>query len=223
MKPYTRVLIIVIAAFSGFAWNAPAPFAQTPSTPATAAPAVPSAMKLDVTEGSQVRYRVREQLVGINFPSDAVGSSNALTGTLVFRPDGTIDSARSKLTMDLRTLQSDQELRDGFIQRRVLETEKFPMAEFVPRQAKGMPYPFPIAPGSQAGFELLGDMTIHGVTREVTWTVVATFAEAKVAGRADTKFSFSTFGLTKPSIARLMSVEDTIQLEIEFRTLKAGL
>jgi polyisoprenoid-binding protein YceI len=222
--PYARVLIIVTVV-SGFAWSAPAPFAQTAPKPAAPAPVPPAGpSKLDVGSGSRALYRVREQLVGINFPSDAIGETTSLTGTLVFRADGTIDSAQSKLTVDLRTLTSDQELRDRFIQTRVLETEKFPTAEFVPRQAKGMPYPFPVAPGSQAGFELIGDMTLHGVTREVTWTVVSTFNDkGVVAGLATTRFPFSTFGLTKPSIARLMSVDDTIQLEIQFRTMRTGL
>lgn len=223
MKADTRIITVVLILML-VGWSAPRLGAQGGSTPA--APGAASAatgVKLDITDGTQVRYRIREQLAGISFPSDAVGSSGAVTGTLVLRPDGAIDSERSKLTFDLRTFKSDQELRDGYIQRRVLETEKFPTAEFVPRRAEGLPFPLPTAPGSQAGFTLVGDMTIRGVKQEVTWTVVATFAEGKVAGRAETSFPFSAFGLTKPSLARLLSVDDTIHLEIEFRTVTAAM
>jgi polyisoprenoid-binding protein YceI len=179
--------------------------------------------KLEIGEGTKARYKVREQLAGISFPSDAVGTTEAVTGMLVLNPDGSFDSARSKLTVDLRTLKSDQQMRDGFIQRNTLETEKYPMIEFVPKKATGLPVPLPAGMGAQAGFQLVGDMTLHGVTKEATWNVVATFGNDQVAGRATTTLQFATFNITKPSLARLMSVDDKIELEIEFRAKRSGL
>ena len=44
-----------------------------------------------------------------------------------------------------------------------------------------------------------------------------------VAGRAKTDFTFATFGLTKPQLARLLSVDDKIQLELEFRMKRTDL
>ena len=161
--------------------------------------------KLEIAEGTKARYKVREQLAGISFPSDAVGTTEAVTGTLVLNPDGSIDATRSKLTVDLRTLKSDQQMRDGYIQKNTLESEKFPMIEFVPKRATGLPVPIPAGMGAQAGFQLIGDMTLHGVTKEATWNVVA------------------TFNLTKPSLARLMSVDDKIDLEIEFRAKRSAM
>ena len=137
-------------------------------------------------------------------------------------PDGSIDASRSKLTVDLRTLKSDQQMRDGYIQGRTLETEKFPTIEFVPRKTVGLPSPLPSGMQAQAGFQLIGDLTLHGVTKEVTWNVIATFAD-QVAGRATTTLQFATFNLTKPSLARLMSVDDKIELEIEFRCRRSAL
>ena len=179
--------------------------------------------KLEIAEGTKARYKVREQLAGISFPSDAVGTTEAVTGTLVVNPDGSIDATRSKLTVDLRTLKSDQQMRDGYIQRNTLESEKFPMIEFVPKRATGLPVPIPAGMGAQAGFQLIGDMTLHGVTKEATWNVVATFGNDQVAGRATTTLQFATFNLTKPSLARLMSVDDKIDLEIEFRAKRSAM
>jgi len=179
--------------------------------------------KLEIAEGTKARYKVREQLAGISFPSDAVGTTEAVTGTLVVNPDGSIDATRSKLTVDLRTLKSDQQMRDGYIQKNTLESEKFPMIEFVPKRATGLPVPIPAGMGAQAGFQLIGDMTLHGVTKEATWNVVATFGNDQVAGRATTTLQFATFNLTKPSLARLMSVDDKIDLEIEFRAKRSAM
>ncbi|MEO8076106.1 MAG: YceI family protein, partial [Acidobacteriota bacterium] len=179
--------------------------------------------KLEIADGTKARYKVREQLAGINFPSDAVGTTESVTGTIVINPDGSIDAAKSKLTVDLRTLKSDQQMRDGFVQGRTLETDKFPLIEFVPRRAVGLPVPLPAGMQAQAGFQLIGDMTLHGVTKETTWNVVATFGNDQVAGRATTTVLFPTFNMTKPSLARLMSVDDKIELEIEFRCKRTAL
>jgi polyisoprenoid-binding protein YceI len=179
-------------------------------------------VKLEITEGT-ARYKVREQLAGISFPSDAVGTTEAVTGTLVMNPDGTFDSAQSKLTVDLRTLKSDQQMRDGYVQNRTLETAKFPTIDFVPRRAVGLPVPLPSGQGAQAGFQLIGDMTLHGVTAESTWNVVVTVGNDQVAGRATTTLDFATYKMTKPTLARLMSVDDKIELEVEFRCRRTAL
>ena len=101
-------------------------------------------------------------LAGISFPSDAVGSTTNVTGSIVIQADGMIDAAQSKISVDLRTLKSDQDMRDGFIRGEPgLNTEKFPTADFIPRRVVGMPWPLPGRQQAQAGFQrLVGDMTV---------------------------------------------------------------
>lgn len=172
--------------------------------------------KLEIVTGTKARYRVNEQLAGISFPSDAVGTTEAITGVIIVNPDGSIASG-SKITVDLKTLTSDQSLRDNYIQTRTLETGKFPSMEVVPKKAVGLAAPLPAGNQTQAGFQLVTDTTLHGVTKEVSWNVVATLRPDGVAGRATTTVDFALFGMTKPSLARLLSVDDKIHLEIEFR------
>jgi len=180
--------------------------------------------KLDIAEGTKASYRVTERLAGINFPDDAIGTTESVTGSLVLAPDGSINSAQSKLTVDLRTLKSGQDIRDVYVKTRTLETDKFPFAEFVPRSVQGLPSPLPNPERAtaQSGFQLLGDLTIHGVTKEVVFTGYATFSRDLVAGRVVTPFTFSTFGLSKPQLARVVSVDDKITLEIEFRMRRSS-
>ena len=106
-------------------------------------------------------------------------------------------------------------MRDGFIQRRTLETDQYPTVEFVPKSIQGMPNPL----DGQIGFQLAGDMTAHGKTAPITWQGIATVDNNNgiVAGRATTEFKFETFGMTPPQVARVMSVNDDINLEVEFR------
>jgi polyisoprenoid-binding protein YceI len=204
-----------------FAAAASSLLAQGRQGPSAPAPDPAKPQRLDVTTGTTARYKVQEQLAGVNFPSQAVGTTQAVTGTIVVNPDGSL-APESKITVDLTKIESDQSMRDGYVRGRVLETEKFPTLQFVPKRAVGLTVPFPSGMGAQAGFQLIGDMTVHGVTKEVTWNVVATFANDAVNGRATLTTDFATFGMTKPSLARLLSVDDKIELEIEFRTRRTA-
>lgn len=179
----------------------------------------PSAVRFEVGRGSKAEYRVREQLARLNFPNDAVGATESVTGALVIRPDGSF-APESKLTVDLRTLRTDEPKRDGFVRENTLETNRYPLAEFVPRRHKGLPTPVPTS--GVANFQLTGDMTLHGVTTEQTWDVAATFAADAVTAKAVTKFNFAKFKITVPRVFGLLSVDDDIRLELNLRLQRAS-
>ena len=174
--------------------------APAPTPPPTAG------AKLEIIEGSSASYRVTEQLAGIDFPNDAVGTTDKVSGSIAILPDGSI-APGAKLVVDLRAMTSDQSMRDGYIRNRTLETEKFPDAVFVPTAVTGVPRMVPSA--GQLGVSLVGSLTIHGVTKVVTFKGIATIdpRSSTVAGRALATISFSDFGLPKPTLARLVSVE----------------
>jgi polyisoprenoid-binding protein YceI len=177
-------------------------------------------VRLETAPGSKASYRVREQLAGFDLPNDAVGTTEAVAGSLVLAADGTFDRDRSRLTLDLATLTSDQSMRDNYVRNRTLEVEKFPKAEFVPRRVQGLA--LPLASAGQVSFQIVGDLTVHGVTAESTWAVTATLAPDRVTGRATTSFPFSTFGLQIPKLARLLSVDDNIRLDLDLVLSRAG-
>ena len=89
------------------------------------------------------RYLVREQLARLDFPNDAVGETSDVVGRIIFDPVGDIDSAASKITVDLRTLKSDKSRRDRFLRTRSLESDVFPTAEFVVKELPGLGWPLP--------------------------------------------------------------------------------
>lgn len=187
--------------------------------------------RIEITEG-KARYKVGERMAGIDTGNDATGTTEAIVGVVVLKADGSIDSSQSKITVQMKTLKSDQQLRDMYVQGYVLHTEKFPTLEFIPMKAVGMPFPLPMGkplPGTKltnypeaAAFKLVGNMTLHGVTKEVTWSVVSTINNETVSGQANTTVQFADFGLTKPSVPLLASVSDDIRLEIEFRTKRSA-
>ena len=169
--------------------------------------------------GNEARYRVREQLVGLELPNDAVGTVKEIAGSLLVEPNGTVVRDSSKIIVTLTSLKSDKDRRDGYVQRRTLETAKFPTVELVPTSFHGLvgkPSSTPTA------FDLVADLTVHGVTRPTTWKVTARTDGSDLVGLATTAFTFKDFSLDQPSVPVVLSVNDTIKLEYDFRFTPAG-
>lgn len=189
--------------------------AQTMAAKAPAA--VPMHFRLGAT-GNEARYRVREMLAAATIENDAVGVTAALTGGLVIDAAGKVDSAASKWTIDLTTLTSDKRMRDRYVQGRSLETAQFPTAVLVVTGIQGLPATFP-ATGALT-LTLLGDLTVHGVTRPTTWSVTAEVAGNHVSGTATTHFKFGDFNMTQPRVPVVASVVDDIKLEYDFHLIR---
>jgi polyisoprenoid-binding protein YceI len=187
------------------------------TTPAKGIPAIRSADTLRFVvapTGNEARYRVREQLMGNDLPNDAVGKTDGITGAIVIGSDGKIVPAESKIVIDVSKLKSDRDRRDGYVQHRIMQTDQFPTVEIAPTELRGLSLPLPTS-GTKT-FDLLGNLTVHGVTKPTTWHVSANFAGDKISGTATTGFSFADFSLPQPKVPILLSVADTIKLEYDF-------
>jgi polyisoprenoid-binding protein YceI len=165
-------------------------------------------------DGNEVRYRVREQLVGVDMPNDAVGVTSDVSGGIAFDASGKLVPASSKFVVKVSTLRSDRDRRDGYVRGRILETSQFPTVELAPTALQGLRLPTPTS-GSKT-FQVVGNLTVHGVTKPTTWTVDAKFDDGRVTGTAATTFLFSDFGLTQPRVPVVLSVADSIKLEYTF-------
>jgi hypothetical protein len=164
--------------------------------------------------GNTARYLVREQLAGFDFPNDAVGETDVVSGAVVFTADGEVNQDESSIVVDITGLTSDRDRRDGFIQRRTLESETYPTVELVPIQTRGLEFPLPSS--GTATFDIVGYMTIKEVTEVTSWRVTAQFNDGNMTGTARTEFTFNEFGLEKPSVGSVLSVADAIRLELDF-------
>ena len=184
---------------------------------ASAAPAAPALLLFEVAPtGNEARYRVREQLAGLDLPNDAVGATPEVSGALFVYGDGRVVRDSSRFVVNLTSLKSDKDRRDNYLRRRTLLTDSFPSVQFVPTAFRD-PSGKPLSAASRS-LELVGDLTIRGVTRPTTWQVVlSTVDSAQVSGSATTAFTFADFGLTQPKVPVVLSVADTIKLEYDFK------
>jgi polyisoprenoid-binding protein YceI len=170
------------------------------------------------TTSNQARYRVREQLASIDFPSDAIGKTNKVQGEIVFDANGTVLKELSKFTVNVASLASDRDRRDGYVRRSTLQTEQFPNVTFVPTAITGLKFPLPDS--ADVGFKMTGDLTVRDQTRLVTWLVLAKIKQGVVTGTANTMFTFAELGMTKPRVQSVLTVNDEIKLELDFKLVQ---
>jgi polyisoprenoid-binding protein YceI len=225
--------LLVAACGSTSTTSAPAVTTSTPTATSVPAASVPSAtaqtnaiprgtsgsssgqttLVVDAS-ASHASYHAHEQLVGRNLPSETVGTSSNVSGTIVLATDGSIDPSQSQIKVDLSQLTSDESRRDNFIKGNTLQTRQYPMATFTPRSAEGLPNPLPT--DGTATFQLSGDLTVHGVTKPVTWQVTSQFARGTVSGDATADVNISDFGMTPPKAGPVLSIQDGLTLELNF-------
>lgn len=172
------------------------------------------------SEGNEARYFAREQLAGVSFPNDAIGVTRGVTGSIVLNDAGQIVPGESKIVVDVTQLESDRDRRDGYVQRRSLETEKYPNVTLVPKEITGLAATPPES--GSAEFQLQGDLTVKDVTRPTTWQVNARFRGDTISGTASTSFTFDDFKMEKPKVPIVLSVKDTLHLQYDFRLVPGG-
>ncbi len=63
--------------------------------------------------------------------------------------------------------------------------------------------------------QAIGDLTIHGTTRSVTVPMEARLSGARVEVAGSVTFPFSEFGMTPPSIANFVTVQDNATMEFD--------
>ena len=167
-----------------------------------------------IPESSEARYRVREQLVERDLPSDAVGATNAISGTLTIDQNGNLVANGSRFVIDIATLRSDSGRRDGFLSNNIMQASRYPNVTFVPTALKGLPSPLPTS--GEGTFEMTGDLTIRGVTKPATWAITLRREGDTLTGQANTSFTFADFDIPQPRVPVLLSVQDLIKLEFDF-------
>jgi polyisoprenoid-binding protein YceI len=217
---------LAVLYFVVFAGSSPQKLALSSPTPSgagsTASPAsTPAAGTWSVTSGSQAGYRVREQLASLAAPSDAVGRTSAVTGTVTMAQSASGDSvAAASVTVDVSKLSSDQSRRDQRIHSQGLESDRYPTATF--QLTAPIALPATAASGQAINVSATGTLTVHGVTKTVTIPIAARLTGSKIELVGSITFPFSQFGMTPPSIGGFVSVQDNATMEFQILLAPPG-
>ena len=145
------------------------------------------------TSASKFQYRVDETLFGAH--NTATGSTNKVTGGMTIS-GATISAA--DLTVDMTSVNSDRTQRDGQFRSRIMNTSQFPTATVRLTQ--------PIALGSlpAAGTvvtkKATGQLTLHGVTKTVSFDVKAQrTAAGTIEANGEIPVTFAEYNINDPS------------------------
>ena len=166
-----------------------------------------------VPEESEARFVLGEVLN--NEDVTVVGTTNQVAGELSVDADDPSATQIGTIQVNARTLATDNDFRNRAIQNRILQTETYEYITFVPTEIVGLPESGDV--GQSYTFQIVGDLTIRDVTKQVTFDVTATpESESRLAGSASTKINYADWGISIPQVRQVASVDEEVRLEIDF-------
>jgi polyisoprenoid-binding protein YceI len=171
----------------------------------------PVAGTWDAGSGSVVGYRVNEVLLGQN--ATAVGRTTSVTGHLTVV--GTAVTAAT-FSVPMATIHSDKSQRDARFDGQIMNVAQYPAGTFT------LTSPIDLAPLPASGvikdYTAHGNLTLHGTTRAVTFTLTAERgtgkgggAQIKVAGQIPVVFA--DYNIQNPSLSGFVTTQDHGLLE----------
>ena len=142
---------------------------------------------------SQVGYRIKERIALKTF--ETVGRSSEVTGSLKI-----LDSQITQTTfeVDMKTFQSDSGGRDAQFNGRIMDTEKYPTANFV------LTEPITLVEKPLNGLTIknaaTGNLTIRGTTKEVTIPLSSTLQNSVITVIGQIQIQFDEWKIPNPSV-----------------------
>ena len=215
------VLVVAVATggFYLFGGNGGAHGTSGSSSAATLAPSKDATTLTIDPSSSEATFTIDEVLFGK--PNTVVGKTNAVTGQIQINLKDPSQSQAGQIRVDLSTLATDSELRTRTLQNRILETgqQANQFAVFVPKSITGLPSS--VSFGQPVSFKITGDLTIHQVTRSVTFdTQVTLTSSTALTGQAQATVKYQDFNLAIPNVPSVTGVSDSVRLALAF-TAKA--
>ena len=165
-----------------------------------------------VAKNSVAGYRVREQLAFVGAPSDAVGRTSSITGSMSLAQTAvgyTVSAAT--FTVDVSTLTSDRSMRDQRLHSIGLQSDRYPTATFT--LTSPITLPAAASNGQAVQVSAVGDLTIHGTTQRVTIPISAKLSGSQIEAAGSITFPFSQFNMTPPNIGGFVSVQNNATME----------
>ncbi|GAB4161502.1 MAG: YceI family protein [Candidatus Promineifilaceae bacterium] len=163
--------------------------------------------------GSQVSFTLEEDLRGVR--TVVVGTTNQVAGQIAVNLDDLTTAQVGVITINARTLLTDNNFRNNAIRNRILNTDQYEFITFTPTQIVGLPAS--AAMGEEIAFQIVGELTIRDITNPVTFDVTATAASpTQLVGTATATVTRAAYKLVIPSVPDVGNVTDEVQLTIDF-------
>jgi polyisoprenoid-binding protein YceI len=166
---------------------------------------------------SNAHFSVRHMMI-----TNVRGAFGGVKGTVVYNPDNPSES-NVEVEIDASTINTLEPQRDAHLKSPdFLDVEHYPVITFKSKK---------VEPAGPDELKLTGDLTIHGVTREVVLTVELPSGETKdpwgnirIGVSGHTKIKRGDFGLTWNAVLETggFLVGDDLKIDLEVSLIKAA-
>jgi polyisoprenoid-binding protein YceI len=224
-----RLIVMAVAALlvlgigGGYAYltfkdrNAPPPLRLDNPAPGHEV-ALPDGRWVVRSSESIVGFRAREKYLSLSVPSEVVGRTSVVHGTMKTR-GGAIVATR--VVVDMRTLKTNDSRRDETLRSsRGPIWDKHPYGRFT---LGSQPVRLDrLSSGSVADVVAQGTLRIHDVDRHVEFPLQVQLSDGRfqVVGRLRT--TMTSFGFDPPSVVGLTTVRNGVTIEIKLTFVRSG-
>jgi polyisoprenoid-binding protein YceI len=162
---------------------------------------------------SSAQFVIDEILRGS--PKTVIGTTNQVAGEIAANLND-LDAAQvGTIRINARTLTTDADGRNRMLQNQILQTEQHEYITFTPKQMVGLPETAKV--GQAFTFQMVGDLSIRGTTREATFDVnVTPTADNRLEGQATSTIRYADWGVSIPQVPSVAGVAENVALQLNF-------
>ncbi len=167
-------------------------------------------------EDSEVRFSMAEILD--DELNQVIGATDQVAGDILLDFGDPSASQLGRIRVNVRTLRTDNNVRDRAIRSFVLESgqEQYEFVEFDPIELAGLPDS--LAVGDTMEFRIVGNLTVKGIAAAITFEVRLTVVAAdRIEGTSTGSVRYDEYSLFIPDArGRVTEVAEDVVLEIDF-------
>ena len=169
-----------------------------------------------VADESVATFTLEEDLRGVR--TAVVGTTNEVGGKIMVDPANPSASSIGTILINARTLETPESFRNRALRSQILKSAQdgFEFIVFEPRELSNFSADS-ITVGETISFDVSGDLTVTGTTRNVTFNAeVRLDSETQISGSASVNLLYAEFGIVIPDVPSVANVTDDVDLSLDF-------
>jgi polyisoprenoid-binding protein YceI len=164
-------------------------------------------------DNSEAAFTLSEVLRGS--PTTVVGTTDQVAGEIAVDLNDLSTAQVGTIQVNARTLETPESRRNQTIRNRILFTDQYEFITFAPTEIVGLAGS--AAAGQPLTFQIVGELTIRDITRQVTFNVTAQVdGNGQLVGTAETVVNRTDFELNIPSVPFVADVSEEVTLGLNF-------
>jgi polyisoprenoid-binding protein YceI len=169
------------------------------------------------TQASHVSATVTEPLSRMRDNPQTTASFRIVSGEIDGDPDHLATTGHVKLLINATTYDSGSDMRNNHVLHSVLETAKYPSIIFESTRIEDIQV---VAPGAMGSITVVGNLTLHGTTRELRVPVNLSMSpQGELGATGDVTFNYTDFGVNPPKLLLFAAGDEvTVSFQIKAET-----